>query len=213
MSEPLVDLSNITVRVHTTPILTGVTMHVAPGEVVGVAGPNGAGKTTLLSVVSTLTAPSSGMGRVLGADLGTPEVRRIRGGIGWSGHEPGLYPDLTLAENLRFVASLLGLDEGDADRALEQVGLAGAARRLAGHASNGMRRRVDLARLLMTAPRLVLLDEANTGLDEAAEAIIDEVLRRVKTAGGGALLVSHDAAGLAARTHRVLRIEAGTVRE
>ncbi len=205
----VVELDGVEVRLGATPVLAGVDLVVEPGEVVGVAGPNGAGKTTLLMVAATLLAPSGGDGFVLGARLGTGEVLAVRPRIGWSGHEAGLYPELTLAENLRLTARLAGLPADDADRALAAVGLAGAARRRADHSSNGMQRRVDLARLLLLAPDLVLLDEAHAGLDAAAEEIIDEVLARTRRRGGGALLVSHDADRLARQVDRIVRIEAG----
>jgi len=205
----VVDLAGVEVRLGATPILVGIDLTVGPGEVVGVAGPNGAGKSTLLSVVATLVAPTGGSGTVLGARLGTAETLAVRPRIGWSGHEPGLYPELTLGENLRLTARLAGRPAAAAADALAAVGLAGAAHRRADHSSNGMQRRVDLARLLLLGPDLVLLDEAHAGLDAAAEEIIDEVLARTRGRGGGALLVSHDTARLARQVDRVVRIEAG----
>ncbi len=208
----LVSLENISVRFGNTPVIAGVDFVVSPGEVVGVAGPNGAGKTTLLGVVATLTPPTAGGGSVLGATLGTRETWQVRRRIGWAGHDPGLYPDLTLRENLTLSASIAGLSHEQADAALDAVGLSAAAHRRADRSSNGMQRRIDLARMLMLAPDLVLLDEAHAGLDNAADEIISEILRRTRAKGGGALLVSHDAHRLAEDTDRVLRIERGTVR-
>lgn len=212
MQQPLVQLQKVSVKAGSTPILTGIDLEVGPGEVVGIAGPNGAGKTTLLGVIATLTAPSAGNGSVLGARLGTSEIMGIRPRIGWSGHEPGLYPELTLAENLRFSARIMGIDLDVADRSLAVVGLEGAAERRADRASNGMRRRVDLARLLMAGPDLVLLDEAQAGLDASAEVIIDEILRQVRERSGGAVLVSHDARRLSERVDRMCTISAGELR-
>ncbi len=209
MTDLLVSLDGVGVRFGSVPVLVDVDLAIAPGEVVGVAGPNGSGKTTLLHLVATLLRPSSGTGTVLGAALGTDAVRRVRTRIGLSGHEPAVYPDLTLAENLRFVAGVVGLPAGAADRALAEVGLAAAADRTASRSSNGMQRRVDLARLLMLEPDLVLLDEAHAGLDRDAEVIIDALLARVRRRGGGGLLVSHDADRLARQVDRVIRIEAG----
>lgn len=208
--QPL-DLSAVGVRFGPVVVLSAVTLQVTAGEALGVAGPNGAGKTTLLRLAATLTPPSAGEGSVLGARLGTPEVRRVRRLIGMSGHRPALYPELTLAENLRLVASLAGLDPGAADRALRQVGLAGAADRRADRASNGMQRRLDLARLLITRPQLLLLDEAHAGLDSAAEEIIDHLLATTLQRGGAALLVSHDAAALAQRVGRVVTLREGSL--
>jgi heme exporter protein A len=210
MAPPIVELVDVGVRFGTTPVLTGVSLEVQPGSVIGVAGPNGAGKTTLLGVIATLIRPTSGSGTVLGADLGTPQTRRIRSRIGWSGHDPGLYPELTLGENLRFSAAVTGTDPHRADASLAAVGLAAAAGRRADRSSNGMQRRVDLARLLMLQPDLVLLDEAHAGLDQAAEEIIDEVLARTRRRGGAAILVSHDRHRLERQVDAVVRLEDGS---
>lgn len=207
----LIDLEGMGVTMASIPVLADVRLRVDAGEVVGIAGPNGAGKSTLLSVVATLLSPTEGGGTVLGAPLGTRQVVTVRPRIGWSGHDAGLYPELTLAENLRLWAEIAGRSRDEADRALDMVGLAAAGHRRADRSSNGMQRRVDLARLLMTRPSLVLLDEAHAGLDEHAEAIVDEVIERTRRDGGAALLVSHDAARLAARVDRVERLEHGTI--
>lgn len=211
MGEALVELDRVNVTLASVPVLVDVSFRVDPGTVVGVAGPNGAGKSTLLAVLATFQQPTSGSGTVLGATIGTNEIYAVRSRIGWSGHDPGLYPELTLLENMELWAAVGGAQRREARRVLETVGLGAAADRRADHSSNGMQRRVDLARLLMTEPQLVLLDEAHAGLDDDAEAIIDEVLRRTRERGGGAVLVSHDARRLGERTDRVDRILLGTV--
>jgi ABC-type multidrug transport system ATPase subunit len=155
MSHPIVALRGVSVRYGPTIVLDGVDLHVDPGQVVGVAGPNGVGKTTLLGVLSTLIPVTAGGGTVLGAELGTPAARAVRPRIGWSGHEPALYDHLTLRENLHLAADLAGIHRPAADEALARVGLAAAGHRRADHASNGMRRRTDLALLLMRTPDLV----------------------------------------------------------
>jgi heme exporter protein A len=208
----IAELSKMSLTVERVPILADIDLVVEAGEMVGIAGPNGAGKTTLLLVLATLSPPSSGEGSVLGARLGTGEVAAIRPRIGWSGHEPAVYDDLTLAENLRHIARLSGLDPSLADRALDQVGLARAARRRASACSNGMRRRADLARLLMIPHALVLLDEAHAGLDAEATVIVHEICRRTVAAGGAVVMVSHDGAALSGRVDRVLSLEEGSLR-
>lgn len=207
----LVTLRHVSVRVSRLLILDEIDFDMAEGEVVGLAGPNGAGKTTLLHVIATLQPVVTGSGIVLGASLGTPGERRIRPSIGFSGHDPGLYPELTLAENLRFFARLGDRPPAEADRVLAQVGLEGAATRRADRCSNGMQRRTDLARLLMLRPRLLLLDEAHAGLDDDAEILVHELVRRVRTEGGGCVMVSHDATRLAERTDRVITIRQGRI--
>lgn len=211
MGEALVELDDVGVTMASVPVLDDVRLRLEPGDVVGIAGPNGAGKSTLIMLVATLLAPTTGSGQVMGARLGTRQVVAIRPRIGWSGHDAGLYPELTLSENIRLWASVAGRSAAQADEALDAVGLSGAADRRADRSSNGMQRRVDLARLLMMRPSLVLLDEAHAGLDQDAEAIVDEVVRRSREEGGGALLVSHDAARLASRVDRVVRLEHGTI--
>lgn len=181
-------------------VLDAVDLRVGVGERLGVTGPNGAGKTTLLGVVAGLVAPNTGT------------VETLKESVGWSGHEPALYDDLTVGENLTHVARLTGIDDSAVTRSLAEVGLTGAVDRPISACSNGMKRRTDLARLLMTKPRLVLLDEATAGLDEAAVVVVDEIVRRSVASGGAALIVSHDPAHLAGRTDRVVRIEAGRLR-
>lgn len=206
---PIVHLRDVRLALGRTPILTGVDLTLEEGERLGVSGPNGAGKSTLLSVVATLRAPTAGGGRVLDAELGTDQVFAVRRRIGWTGHEPALYDELTLTENLRHLARLAGLEAGRADQVLEEVGLAGAAGRRAAACSNGMRRRADLARLLMLRPRLVLLDEAHAGLDADAAIIIEAIARRTVVKGGGVVMVSHDAGALADHVDRVVALNEG----
>lgn len=205
----LVELESLGVRIGRVPILTDVDLRVEAGEAVGVFGPNGSGKTTLLSVLATFIRPSSGRGRVFGVPLGTRAVAEIRTRIGWASHDPGLYPDLTLEENLALFAEVAGADRRAVAGVLEMVGLAEVSDRRAAESSNGMRRRVDLARLLLTRPNLLLLDEAHAGLDTAAEPLIDHLVGDVTSRGGAAVLVSHHRESLDGRVARMARLEAG----
>lgn len=207
--EQLAQLEAAGVSLGGGPVLRSVDMALSPGEVVGITGLNGSGKTTLIRVLATLTRLDSGSGRVLGADLATPAIFEVRPLIGMIGHTPALIPELTLSENLGHVCRLAGVDQGKVMPVLDVVGLAAAADRRAQASSFGMRRRVEVAQLLLTRPRLLLLDEAVAGLDDSARDLIAALVDRTVTAGGGAVVVSHDAAHLERICHRVMRLTVG----
>lgn len=208
----IVALADVTVEVDRSPVLRGLDFAVASGECVGVVGANGSGKTTLLRVLATLLAPVSGDGLVLGARLGSPECSEIRRHIALIGHDDALYPRLTLRENLRFVARLTGRSDATADRALDAVGLARASGRSAQGCSQGMRRRAELARVFLTRPRLLLLDEAHAGLDPSALDLVEAVVDQVRGGGGACVLVSHDHPRLGAAADRVVELADGRAR-
>ena len=190
MSAPLIDLTNVSVRRGTALILNGVSIRIESGTVVSLKGANGSGKSTLLRVLATLLSPNAGDGSILGAAIGTTEVRSIRSLIGLVGHETALRRGLTLRENLALVTRLSS-DPNGAEAALGRVGLFGAADRLVEHCSNGMLRRADLARLFVTEPRIALLDEPSVGLDEAASHLVDDLIAQVVAGGGVVVVTSH----------------------
>lgn len=166
------------------------------GQVVGITGPNGSGKTTLLRVLATLIRVDEGTGQVLGADVTTDAVYPIRRSIGLIGHNPTLLPQLTLRENLSHAASLAGVEPSRVEPALRAVGLEEVAAKTSDASSFGMRRRLEVARLLLTSPRLLLLDEATSGLDADARHLIDALIERTVTNDGGVVMVSHDSSQL-----------------
>lgn len=198
-TSPIVDLESVSVRVGATHILRDINLSINGGDAIGIFGGNGAGKTTLLRLIATLIMPASGTATVFGVDVATDERYDIRTRIGYVGHTPGLFPEMTLSENLGFVAHAMGIDPEEADRSLAAVGLAGAANRRAEVCSHGMQRRAEFARVLMTKPDLLLLDEPHSALDADAVELVDALVARTLDAGGAAVLVSHD-------KERVLRV-------
>ncbi len=211
-SAPVVDLTGLAVTVDRTPVLRGVTLTVAAGEAIGIVGANGSGKSTLLRVLATLLPPAAGAGRVLGARLGTREVEEVRPDIALLGHGPALYPRLTLRENLTFYSRLTGRGEDGVESALTDVGLRRAADRPADRCSHGMLRRTEFARVLIAAPRLLLLDEAHAGLDPAAATLVEAVVQEVRARNGASVVVSHELERLECTTDRIVEVKDGALR-
>jgi heme exporter protein A len=163
------------------------------GEVVALLGPNGAGKSTLLSIAASLLQPTSGeirYGPHAPAALGA----RLRARIGLLAHDLYLYPELTAAENLRFFARLYGVSgaEPAVAEALERANLADRAGDPVGGFSRGMRQRLAIERALIHGPRLALLDEPFTGLDETSSRALARRIAVLRAGGCIVLLTTHD---------------------
>lgn len=188
----LATLDRTGVTLGNTTVLSDITLSVEPGEVVGVVGANGSGKTTLLRLIASLIPPDRGSGTVLGARLGTSEVFAIRRRIGLISHIPATIPELTLEENLLHAIRLAGRETAKVTDSLRVVGLEGSSDRKASDSSFGMKRRTEVARLLITKPSILLLDEAISGLDSDAHALIDALIDRTVASGGAVIVVSHD---------------------
>ena len=189
--------------------LNRVTLHAAAGSITALLGPNGAGKSTLLSIAATLLEPSSGRVTYGGADSTAGPELRAR--IGLVGHDLYLYPELTAAENLRFFACVYRLDDVDArvDRALATAGLSERGDDMVAAFSRGMRQRLALERALIHDPRLLLLDEPFTGLDDAARQALRERLRAARAAGAIVLLTTHDREAIEGLTDRAVTLVDG----
>ena len=189
-------------------VLRGLSLQLARGEVVGVLGRNGAGKSTLLRIVATLLRPNVGSATVLGHDvLRDPDaVRRI---IGFLAHTPGLYDDLTAAENLRFSTHMHGRSAAGIPAALERVGLLDVANERVRGFSAGMQRRLALARLFLNRSPVLLLDEPYSNLDVAGVALMNEVITEFTSGEGAALVVLHELAPAAGLLHRTVSIADG----
>ena len=207
--EALAQIEDVGVSLGGRPVLRDVALKIAPGEVVGISGANGSGKTTLVRTLATLQRPSNGSGRILGADITGSDLSGARKGIGLIGHTPALVPELSLRENLKHIARLVGIDVGRVDPVLEVVGLGEAGDRRAEAASFGMKRRAEVAHLLLRKPQLLLLDEAVSGLDEAASELIDALVETNTERGGATVMVSHDRRYLNAKCQRTMHLGTG----
>lgn len=162
------------------------------GDIVGLLGPNGAGKSTLISIAATLMAAGTGNVRYGDGDARSYGPA-LRGRIGLLAHELHLYPELSARQNLAFFARLYGLDAGDrVNAALQAAELIERADEDVSGYSRGMRQRLALERALLHGPRLVLLDEPFTGLDDRAVAMAADRVRRIASEGAIVLLATHD---------------------
>jgi ABC-type multidrug transport system ATPase subunit len=171
--------------------LSRVSLTARAGDIVGLLGPNGAGKSTIIGVLATLVAPTSGEVRY-GEHTTRALAPSVRARIGLLAHEMFLYPELTARQNLAFFAALYGLGEAAADAALERAGLADRAEDDVAGFSRGMRQRLAFERALLPSPRLVLMDEPFTGLDDRAIGIASARLRELAASGSIVVVATHD---------------------
>jgi heme ABC exporter ATP-binding subunit CcmA len=194
------------------PVLRGVSLTIPAGATVALLGPNGAGKTTLLRILATLARPSAGAITIDGLDL-RRDAQDIRRRIGYLGHQPMLYEELTAEENLDFFARMYGMPDRHVGvgTLIERVGLRQKAKDRVRDLSRGQTQRLALARALLHDPSLLLLDEPDAGLDEQGIALLEEVLRERLAAGQTAIFTTHDLAwGLRVAT-RAVALVAGRV--
>jgi heme exporter protein A len=173
--------------------LAAVSLRLERGRSLAVLGANGSGKTTLLRVLAGLLRPSAGRAAVLGCSL-PRETWRLRGRVGYLGHQPLLYRDLSGRENLRLAAALNGIAEEGAglriDELLAAVGMERRADERTAELSAGMRQRLDICRAVLHEPELLLLDEPEAHLDADARALAERLIGPGE--GRTRVIVSHD---------------------
>jgi ABC-2 type transport system ATP-binding protein len=215
----VIDVHGLVKRFGGKTVVDHVTMAVAEGEIVGFLGPNGSGKTTTIRIMCGLLTPDEGEGTVLGFDIRTDSLR-IKREVGYMTQKFSFYEDLTIGENLEFVARLYQLKPvGEyVGKTLEELGLTSRKDQLAGTLSGGWKQRLALAACIMHKPKLLLLDEPTAGVDPKARREFWDEIHRL--AGGGlTVLVSTHYMDEAERCHRISYISygkmlaAGTVEE
>jgi heme exporter protein A len=194
--------------------LANVDVELAAGEVCALLGPNGAGKSTLLGILSTLVRPSSGDVSYLEGDEPRRSDDRLRRDIGLLAHASLCYGELSAVENLVFFGGLYGIGDprARAHALLDQVGLDDKSRaRPARDYSRGMVQRLALARALLAAPSLLLLDEPFTGLDRGGALALGKRLGQARAEGAIVLVVTHDLEAIAEVTDHVVVLRRGQV--
>ena len=210
----MIEAKRVTKHFGRRTVLRELDLKVADGEIVALMGSNGAGKTTLLRVLSTLTEASSGDVLVDGVSVyEDPVVARKK--IGMVGHSSYTYDDLTALENLRFHWAMQGLPRRDFElvgqRILARVGLAHRVNDRAGVFSKGMRQRLALARSIIHSPKVLLLDEPYSSLDQKGIDILDQILKEERARGASILVVAHDVRRVAPLADRAVILQAGRI--
>ena len=191
---PFLDIQGLKKSFGFKPILRGIDLELYRGQRLAVMGANGTGKTTLLRILVGLTKPSAGMVTMNGHDI-VREAQQVRRLVGFVAHQPYLYDELTTLENLLFFGKMYTVCDAP-ERArllLQRVGLEKKARERVSTLSRGQVQRLSLARALLHAPQLLLLDEPDTGLDQEGHELIEAVLLEHIAQGGTALFTTHSA--------------------
>lgn len=198
-------VTDLVVRRARRVVLPGISCSVAAGSVTGLLGPSGCGKSTLLRSIVGVQVVASGTVEVLGLPAGSPA---LRSGVGYVTQSPSIYADLTVGENLRYFAALLGAPRGDVQRVVRDVGLGEHLDMLTGSLSGGERARVSLAAALLGTPRLLVLDEPTVGLDPVLRRDLWHIFAELARSGT-TLLVSSHVMDEAERCQRLLLMREG----
>ncbi len=188
MMKSVVEVRGLDVTRGGVQVLRGLDFEVASGQVTGLLGPSGCGKSTLMRALVGVQRITSGEIEVLGTRAG---AEALRDQIGYVTQQPSVYDDLTVTENLRFFARILGVGDERVTECIATVALGDQATRVVGRLSGGQRSRVSLAVALLGEPRLLVLDEPTVGLDPVLRAELWETFHRLADEGAAVLVSSH----------------------
>jgi ABC-2 type transport system ATP-binding protein len=200
-----VEVERLSVRRGGHPVLTDLTLGIGTGTVTGLLGPSGSGKTTLIRAIVGVQTIAAGSVRVLGLTAGSPALRRV---VGYVTQAPSVYRDLTVRENLRYFAAILGVEAARVDQVLVDVSLAAEAGARVDHLSGGQQTRVSLATALLGNPQVLVLDEPTVGLDPVLREDLWALFHALG-ASGVTLLISSHVMEEARRCQRLLLLRSG----
>ena len=214
MSDTVIEAKNLTKRYGSATVVKGISFAVARGEIFGLLGPNGAGKTTTILMLLGLSDISDGTARVLDHDP-VREPLAVKRRVGYLPDQVGFYDNLTAADNLRYIARLIGLSREERQEkivaALAHVGLADVIDKRVGTFSRGMRQRLGLAEILMKDAQVAILDEPTSGLDPQVTVELLDIIRDLKQSGVSVLLSSHLLARVQSVCDRVALFNEGNI--
>jgi ABC-2 type transport system ATP-binding protein len=187
-----IDVSGVTKRFGAKTVVNAINLQVKRGEIYGFLGPNGSGKTTFIRMLCGLLTPDAGTGTCLGYDLRTQQAD-IKRHVGYMTQKFSYYEDLSIRENLDFIARIYAVPDRTAavQRSLERLGLANRSHQLAGELSGGWKQRLALAASLIHSPQLLLLDEPTAGVDPKARRDFWDEIHRLAAEGLTVLITTH----------------------
>ncbi len=191
-SDFAIDVRDVTKKFGTRAVVNHIAMQVRPGEIYGFLGPNGSGKTTFLRMLCGLLRPDAGSGHCLGLDFRT-ESAEIKKRVGYMTQKFSFYEDLTIEENLDFIARIYAVPQRQAavEKSLTRLGMIERRRQLAGTLSGGWKQRLALAACLIHEPQLLLLDEPTAGVDPKARRDFWEEIHQLAATGLTFLITTH----------------------
>lgn len=192
MNDVVIDVAGLTKRYGDKTVVDGLTMQVRRGEIYGFLGPNGSGKTTSIRMMCGLLTPDGGQGHTLGLDV-VRDAAQIKRKVGYMTQRFGLYDDLSIRENLDFIARIYRTDRRRerVAAALERLGLASRQKQLAGSLSGGWKQRLALAACMLHEPELLLLDEPTAGVDPKARRDFWDEIHQLASEGITVLVSTH----------------------
>lgn len=208
----MIEIKKLTKQADNKLILRGIDLSITQGETVAILGPNGAGKSTLLKVLATLIKPASGLVKINGLDLQKDHIE-VKKMFGYLPHSSLLYDHYTPLENLVFFGNLYGVKdvENRARKLVNEVGLSFFINEPVKNFSRGMIQRIAIARAIIHEPKIMLLDEPHTGLDQGAITILNNVVLSMKEKGCTTLMVTHDFKQAAAICDRIIIVKNGKI--
>ncbi len=208
LAQPVIQVSNLVKFFGRFAALRGASYDFFAGNLYVILGDNGAGKSTLLRIVAGLMQPSQGSVTVLGSD----SLRKVAQRVGYMGHAPLLYDELSGMENLRYFAGLYGIsDEAVCRNAMQMVGLDPELQRRIGQYSQGMRQRLSLARAVLHNPEVILLDEPFSNVDVRSASDMAAILGRLRDSGKTILVITHQAAVMHDAADAFVHMSAGQI--
>lgn len=214
---PLLEAKGLVKSYGNRRVVDGVEFEVEAGEIVGLLGPNGAGKTTSFRMTCGMVDPDAGSVRLGGKDVTSwPMYRRARdGGMGYLAQESSVFRKLSVQQNLLGVMEMLGIDRrtrrARCEELLEQFGITKLRRSKAMSLSGGERRRLEIARCLVSNPKIILLDEPFTGIDPVTIDSIQDIIRDLRSSGISILITDHQVRETLEITDRSYVVKAGQV--